>query len=177
MSVTIILQSPNTATITQTGAVSATIQHTGAVSATIQQIVGQGVSVQNIVPNAVTINSSMAASTWGSITGTITDQTDLVNYVSNNTIQDGQEVLDSLNEGGLEAIELGTADTPLKVFNVSVTDADGLRGYSLPLPLDISDKYGYFLFTDSDGSLGWKPFPLEFLTGQAEEAKVDGGDF
>ena len=46
-----------------------------------------------------------------------------------------------------------------------------------PLPLDVGDKYGYFLFTDSDGSLGWKPFPLDFLTGQSEEAKVDGGDF
>jgi len=60
MSVTIILQSPNTATITHTGAVSATIQQSGAVSATIQQIVGQGVSVQNVVPNSVTINTGGA---------------------------------------------------------------------------------------------------------------------
>lgn len=83
MSVTIILQAPNTATITHTGAVSATITQSGAVSATIQQVVGQGVSVQNIVPNSVTINTGGASGggTWGSITGTITDQTDLVTYV------------------------------------------------------------------------------------------------
>ena len=84
MSVTIILQAPNTATITQTGAVSATIQQSGAVSATIQQVVGQGVSVQNVLPNSVTINTGGASGggTWGSITGTITDQTDLVTYVN-----------------------------------------------------------------------------------------------
>jgi len=61
MSVTIILQAPNTATITHTGAVSATITQSGAVSATIQQVVGQGVSVQNIVPNSVTINTGGAS--------------------------------------------------------------------------------------------------------------------
>jgi len=84
MSVTIILQAPNTATITQTGAVSATIQQSGAVSATIQQVVGQGVSVQNVLPNSVTINTGGASGggSWGSITGTITDQTDLVTYVN-----------------------------------------------------------------------------------------------
>ena len=85
MSVTIILQAPNTATITQTGAVSATIQQSGAVTATIQQVVGQGVSVQNVLPNSVTINTGGASGgggTWGSITGTITDQTDLVTYVN-----------------------------------------------------------------------------------------------
>ena len=84
MSVTIILQAPNTATITQTGAVSATIQQSGAVTATIQQVVGQGVSVQNVLPNSVTINTGGASGggSWGSITGTITDQTDLVTYVN-----------------------------------------------------------------------------------------------
>lgn len=82
MSVTIVLQAPNTATITQTGQVSATITQSGAVSATIQQAAANEVVVQNVTPNAVTINSSIAASTWGSISGTITDQTDLVTYVN-----------------------------------------------------------------------------------------------
>ena len=82
MSVTIILKSPNTATINQTGQVSATITQSGAVSATINQSAANEVVVQNVTPNAVTINSSIAAARWGSITGTITDQTDLVTYVN-----------------------------------------------------------------------------------------------
>jgi len=84
MSVTIILQAPNTSSITLTGAVSATIVQTGAVSATIQQPASNEVVVQNVLPNSVTINTGGASGggSWGSITGTITDQTDLVNYIA-----------------------------------------------------------------------------------------------
>ncbi len=118
-----------------------------------------------------------AIASWGNITGTITDQTDLVTYINNNTVQNGQEVLDALNEGGLESIDLGTAESPLNVSNFSINDSGFERSYSFPAPQTISDKYGYFLFSDTDGSLGWKQFPLDFISGFNEGAKVDGGDF
>ena len=177
--VTLLNLIPNEVTIQQQSPIAVSLANAVANQVNVQQQDNIAVSLTNHTPIAVTVNSQVSSGggAWGEITGTVTDQTDLTTYVANNALQDGQEVLDALNEGGLEAITLGKTETPVKVFNISVTDADGLRGYSLPLPLDISDKYGYFLFTDSDGSLGWKPFPLEFLTGQAEEAKVDGGDF
>ena len=133
MSVTIILQAPNTATITHTGAVSATITQSGAVSATIQQVVGQGVSVQNIVPNSVTINTGGASGggSWGSITGTITDQNDLVTYVNRAvpqflmTSQDGSEfTIVVTNAGELLVIPEGsTAPTIIGIPTISGTEA------------------------------------------------------
>jgi len=118
-----------------------------------------------------------AIASWGNITGSVTDQTDLTAYINNNTVQNGQEVLDALNEGGLESIDLGTAESPLNVSNFSINDNDFENSYSFPSPQTISDKYGYFLFSDTDGSLGWKQFPLDFISGFDEGAKVDGGDF
>jgi len=118
-----------------------------------------------------------AIASWGNITGSVTDQTDLTAYINNNTVQNGQEVLDALNEGGLESIDLGTAESPLNVFNFSINDNAFVNSYSFPVPQTISDKYGYFLFSDTDGSLGWKQFPLDFISGFEEGAKVDGGDF
>ena len=133
MSVTIILQAPNTATITHTGAVSATITQSGAVSATIQQVVGQGVSVQNIVPNSVTINTGGASGggTWGSITGEITDQTDLVTYVNRTRTsfdmqsQDGSTFTIVVNNAGqlLVIPEGSTAPTIVGIPTISGTQA------------------------------------------------------
>lgn len=118
-----------------------------------------------------------AIASWGNITGAVTDQTDLTSYISSNTLQNGQEVLDALNEGGLESIDLGTAESPLNVSNFSINDADFESSYSFPAPQTVSEKYGYFLFSDTDGSLNWKQFPLDFISGFDEGAKVDGGNF
>lgn len=83
MSVIIILQQPNAVTIAQEGAATATVQQTGAVSATITQTAANEVTVNNITPNAVTVSNGLSGGgTWGSITGTITEQTDLVTYVN-----------------------------------------------------------------------------------------------
>ena len=175
MSVTIILQAPNTATITQTGAVSATIQQSGAVSATIQQIVGQGVSVQNVVPNSVTINTGGASGggVWGEITGTITDQTDLINYL-NNLDLDGEKVVEALNslKGG---VKLETYLRSESFESNSITmKGDGMR-YTLPAMPEGTD-YGYFMFTDTEGILRWKAFPLGFLNNNID-VDVNGGTF
>lgn len=133
MSVTIVLQAPNTATITHTGAVSATITQSGAVSATINQAASNEVVVQNILPNSVTINTGGASGggSWGSITGTITDQTDLVTYVNRTRTsfdmqsQDGSVFTIVVNNAGqlLVIPEGSTAPTIVGIPTISGTEA------------------------------------------------------
>ena len=133
MSVTIVLQAPNTATITHTGAVSATITQSGAVSATINQAASNEVVVQNILPNSVTINTGGASGggSWGSITGTITDQTDLVTYVNRTRTsfdmqsQDGSVFTIVVNNAGelLVIPEGSTAPTIIGIPTISGTEA------------------------------------------------------
>lgn len=101
MSVTIILQQPNAVTIAQEGATTATVQQTGAVNATITQTAANEVTVNNITPNAVTVSNGLSGGgSWGEITGTITDQTDLVTYV----------------------------DDEIAAINLGVTELNGLSG-------------------------------------------------
>ena len=133
MSVTIVLQAPNTATITHTGAVSATITQSGAVSATINQAASNEVVVQNILPNSVTINTGGASGggSWGSITGTITDQTDLVTYVNRTRTsfdmqsQDGSVFTIVVNNAGqlLVIPEGSSAPTIVGIPTISGTEA------------------------------------------------------
>lgn len=104
-----------------------------------------------------------AIASWGNITGTITDQTDLVTYINNNTVQNGQEVLDALNEGGLESIDLGSSQVPVKINSLSITDADG-NTYSFPdFDANANSGQGYILYTDATGNLNWKEFPLNLV--------------
>ena len=104
-----------------------------------------------------------AIASWGNITGTVTDQTDLVTYINNNTVQNGQEVLDALNEGGLESIDLGTSQVPVKINSLSITDDDG-NTYSFPdFDQNANSGQGYILYTDATGNLNWKEFPLNLV--------------
>lgn len=132
MSVTIILQQPNAVTIAQEGAATATVQQTGAVSATITQTAANEVTVNNITPNAVTVSNGLSGGgSWGSITGTITDQTDLVTYVNRAvpqflmTSQDGTEfTIVVTNAGELLVIPEGsTAPTIIGIPAISGTEA------------------------------------------------------
>ena len=132
MSVTIILQQPNAVTIAQEGAATATVQQTGAVSATITQTAANEVTVNNITPNAVTVSNGLSGGgSWGSITGTITDQTDLVTYVNRAvpqflmTSQDGTEfTIVVTNAGELLVIPEGsTAPTIIGIPTISGTEA------------------------------------------------------
>lgn len=105
----------------------------------------------------------------------------------NSSVQAGgystpQEVLDALNT--LSGGDLEFSVKPLFVAGAEIGDpTDVLKGsYNLPDEGVVSvagagTKYGYFLFTDSNGDLGWAEFPLEFLTGFNEKAQVDGGTF
>jgi hypothetical protein len=119
MSVTIILQAPNTATITHTGAVSATITQSGAVSATIQQVVGQGVSVQNIVPNSVTIN------TGGASGGGTLDSVTSAGNTTANSIEVGSVIANGnfLITGLDSLVELRGTSVD---FNIQTADAENI---------------------------------------------------
>ena len=132
MSVTIILQQPNAVTIAQEGAATATVQQTGAVSATITQTAANEVTVTNTTPNAVTVSNGLSGGGfWGEITGTITDQTDLVTYVNRAvpqflmTSQDGSEfTIVVTNSGELLVIPEGsTAPTIIGIPTISGTEA------------------------------------------------------
>ena len=117
-----------------------------------------------------------AIASWGNINGTITNQTDLVNYVASQmpnvpfeTVSDIVNALNNLDEFRLQS----SVDFRPANFGIG----DEANEYTFPSPLTASEKYGYFLFSDSNGVLNWKLFPLDFITGFDEGAKVDGGTF
>jgi len=117
-----------------------------------------------------------AIASWGNINGTITNQTDLVNYVASQmpnvpfeTVSDIVNALNNLDEFRLQS----SVDFRPENFGIG----DEANEYTFPSPLTASEKYGYFLFSDSNGVLNWKLFPLDFITGFDEGAKVDGGTF
>lgn len=125
---------------------------------------------------------------WGGITGDIANQSDLATYITS-VIPDvpyetAQDILDALNsltgQYALsftptplfkQGIEIGNPDVAeIGTYNLPKTGLEGVIGEGV-------DKYGYFLFTDANGDLNWKAFPLEFITGFDEGAQVDGGTF
>lgn len=117
-----------------------------------------------------------AIASWGNITGTITNQTDLVNYITSVLpdvpFENVADIVNALNQ--LDEFRLQSS-VDFRPANFGVGDES--NEYTFPLPLDVSEKYGYFLFSDNNGNLNWKQFPLDFIDGFNEGAKVDGGDF
>jgi len=133
----------------------------------------QKMSVSVINPNKYVYTEG---STWGDIVGTVTDQTDLVNYITSRlpdvpfeTVSDIVNALNQLDEFRLQS------SVSFRPENFGIGDES--NEYTFPSPLTASEKYGYFLFSDSNGVLNWKLFPLDFITGFDEGAKVDGGTF
>ena len=84
MSVTINLIEGNEVTIQKIDPVAVSLQNILANQVNIVQQNNIAVTLANQTPIAVTVNSqvSTGGGSWGSITGTITDQTDLVNYIA-----------------------------------------------------------------------------------------------
>ena len=117
-----------------------------------------------------------AIASWGNITGTVTDQTDLVSYITSRLpdipFENVAEIVSALNTLDDFRLQSSVNFRP-EDFGIG----DESNEYTFPAPQTISDKYGYFLFSDIDGSLNWKQFPLDFITGFNEGAKVDGGTF
>ena len=101
------------------------------------------VTLVNRVPNSVTVSTGVSGGgTWGTISGTITDQSDLVTYVADEIASipaPSVHTLDSVTDQGAttdNSISIGglTVTTPIKNYNLDITDIgakqdNDLRGY------------------------------------------------
>ncbi len=103
---------------------------------TIQKNVIGSVTLTNVQPTAVTVNSSFSASSWGFIDGTITNQTDLVNYVDAEIA-----AIPPVDISGKEDVSnksatttLGTSDTLYPTQNAVKTYVDTEIG-NIPAPV------------------------------------------
>ena len=103
---------------------------------TIQKNVIGSVTLTNVQPTAVTVNSSFSASSWGFIDGTITNQTDLVNYVDAEIA-----AIPPVDISGKEDVSnksatttLGTSDTLYPTQNAVKTYVDTEIG-NIPAPI------------------------------------------
>jgi|DEB0MinimDraft_4_1074332.scaffolds.fasta_scaffold04492_4 hypothetical protein len=169
----------NEVTIQKTPPVSITVNRQEGSKINITQQANVSVGIQRQDPISISIDEpgkSSSVTTWGSIGGTITNQTDLVNYITSRlpdvpfeTVSDIVNALNNLDEFRLQS----SVDFRPANFGIG----DEANEYTFPSPLTASEKYGYFLFSDSNGVLQWKLFPLDFITGFDEGAKVDGGTF
>ena len=133
MSVTLNLIQPNQVTIQKATPIEVTLQNTLANQVNVVQQDNIAVTLENKTPIAVTVSSQVSSGggSWGSITGTITDQTDLVTYVNRAvpqftmTSQDGTEfTIVVTNAGELLVIPEGsTAPTIIGIPTISGTEA------------------------------------------------------
>lgn len=144
-------------------------------------------SVTVINPNEYIYQEGSEPANWGGINGTVTDQTDLVNYITSVLpdvpYETAQDIVDALNSFGNDGFSLSTVPLLKRSVEIGNPDVEEIGSYTLPDGDVWSEtgvgpsKFGYFLLTDSEGNLYWKNFPLDFLTGGTEEAAVDGGTF
>lgn len=133
MSVTINLIEGNEVTIQRIDPIAVSLQNIISNQVNIVQQDNIAVTLANQKPIAVTVNSQVSSGggSWGSITGTITDQTDLVTYVNRAvpqflmTSQDGTEfTIVVTNAGELLVIPEGsTAPTIVGIPTISGTEA------------------------------------------------------
>lgn len=156
--------------------------------ASLTYVEGTGLLHADEVYGVIAEGIQSPGSTWGNIAGNIADQSDLAAYITSVVpdvpYETAQDILDALNsltgQYALsftptplfkQGIDIGNPDVAeIGTYNLPKTALEGVIGVG-------TDKYGYFLFTDSNGDLNWKAFPLEFITGFDEGAQVDGGTF
>jgi hypothetical protein len=148
----------------------------------------QKMSVSVINPNKYVYTEG---STWGDIAGTITNQTDLVNYItsrlSSDTINDAADVLQVLEDAGLTFEESSIdAKIPFSIFGtdnngnpIVIPNTTTPLGYTLPKPnAELLSGVPYFMVTRSDGTninLSW--LNLGFALGDDDEYILDGGQY
>ena len=148
----------------------------------------QKMSVSVINPNKYVYTEG---STWGDIVGTITNQTDLVNYItsrlSSDTINDAEDVLQVLENAGLTFEESSIdAKIPFSIFGtdnngnpIVIPNTTTPLGYTLPKPnAELLSGVPYFMVTKSDGTninLSW--LNLGFVLGDDDEYILDGGQY
>lgn len=114
-----------------------------------------------------------AIASWGNITGTVTDQTDLVNYITSRLpdipFETIQEILTALND--LESIDL---TAPVKIFGTD-TAGDPIS-FAIPAPIEqLTSGALYAMVTSPNGTVEWREIGLAYNTGGNIE--VNGGGF
>ena len=128
---------------------SVTINLTEGNEVTIQKNVIGSVTLTNVQPTAVTVNSSFVASSWGFIDGTITNQTDLVDYIDaeiaaiptpidptlDNVTTQGNTTTNNITVGGITAADLTYPSTDGTDGQIIQTDGDGTLSF-VDLPND-----------------------------------------
>lgn len=129
----------------------------------------QAVAVAVNAPTAQSamINSSLSIGyvdgKWGDLTGTITNQTDLVNYITSRLpdvpFETIQEILDALND--LESIDF---TAPVKIFGTN-TAGDPIS-FTIPAPLEqFESGTPYVMVVAPDGTVQWREIGLEYISG------------
>ena len=123
----------NQVTVQQSPSVAVSLSNTVANQVNVTQQDNIAVTLQNQTPMAVTVNSQVSSGggAWGEITGTITDQTDLVTYVNRTRTsfdmqsQDGTIFTIVVNNAGqlLVIPEGSTAPTIVGIPTISGTEA------------------------------------------------------
>ena len=123
----------NQVTVQQSPSVAVSLSNTVANQVNVTQQDNIAVTLQNQTPMAVTVNSQVSSGggAWGEITGTITDQTDLVTYVNRTRTsfdmqsQDGTIFTIVVNNAGqlLVIPEGSTAPTIVGSPTISGTEA------------------------------------------------------
>lgn len=120
----------------------------------------QKMSVSVINPNKYVYTEG---STWGDIVGTITNQTDLVNYITSRLpdipFETIQEILDAMND--LSSIDF---TAPVKIFGTN-TAGDPIS-FTIPAPLEqFESGTPYVMVVAPDGTVQWREIGLEYISG------------
>lgn len=120
----------------------------------------QKMSVSVINPNKYVYTEG---STWGDIVGTITNQTDLVNYITSRLpdipFETIQEILDAMND--LSSIDF---TAPVKIFGTD-TAGDPIS-FTIPAPLEqFESGTPYIMVVAPDGTVQWREIGLEYISG------------
>ena len=104
-----------------------------------------------------------AIASWGNITGTVTDQTDLVNYITSRLpdipFETIQEILTALND--LDSIDF---TAPIKIFGTD-TAGDSIS-FTIPAPLEQFESGApYVMVVAPNGTVQWREIGLEYISG------------
>jgi hypothetical protein len=163
----------------------------GFYTASLQYISGSGAISENAY-YGLALYSLGGGANWGEIEGTVTDQTDLVNYItsrlSSDTINDAADVLQVLENGGLTLGEdVINAKVPFTIFGkdengdiIVIPNTTTPLGYTLPKPSSelLTQGVPHIMVTKSDGTninLSW--LNLGFALEADDTVSLDGGTF
>ena len=144
----------------------------GFYTASLQYISGSGAINENAY-YGLALYSLGGGANWGEIEGTITNQTDLVNYITSRLpdipFETIQEILSALND--LDSIDF---TAPVKIFGTD-TAGDPIS-FTIPAPIEqLTSGALYAMVTSPNGTVEWREIGLAYNTGGNIE--VNGGGF